>query len=574
MNRIVLAVLVAAAFALSGCTGIPSSSSPEKLGTVGPAAPSAQQVQGPSRNADPRTIVSEFLTASASDDPDHVAAQGFLTREAAQGWSATTLTVVDLTRIGNFTGHSVVVSGRKLGTVNAAGIYTPALQGGVDEFEFGMRRVSGQWRIDTLQNGIVLDDATFQALYQQHPLYFYDLGEHHLVPDPRYSAISDPAALANWLVGQLAAGPRPELQAAVRTELPVNTDPSAVKVVFDAPVQIQVPGAAQLLPAKRDRLAAQVAITLQSVVGGSFAIVDNGQAITVPSTGAKTFSASDFASAVAPLNESPALYYVTPSGRVVTEDGTPIPGPAGAGGYRLTSVALAQDGSTDLRIAGTTGARNNARLLVGTMGAGLTATSVHGLLSRPAWVPGIAEVWVGDGPRIYRVDSTGHVRAVPVTSTGSAVDGAVSAVRFSPDGTRVAMVLTSATDEGQVAQVWVGAVIRTGGGSGQVRVDSLTPISPQGVAVSDVAWNDQLKLFTIGRTIASGDSSVFEVQVDGSLWTARGISNLPQAPDSITVAENEVAWVSAGGTVWAQRAGAWVSPGTGPTSGSNPVYLE
>ena len=54
----------------------------------------------------------------------------------------------------------------------------------------------------------------------------------------------------------------------------------------------------------------------------------------------------------------------------------------------------------------------------------------------------------------------------------------------------------------------------------------------------------------------------------------RNVADLPQAPDSITVAESEDAWVSAGQTVWVQRAGSWTFPGSGPTQGTDPVYLE
>jgi hypothetical protein len=294
----------------------------------------------------------------------------------------------------------------------------------------------------------------------------------------------------------------------------------------------------------------------------------------VPSAGGTKFSASDFPSAVAAPNDSPALYYVNGGGRIVNEDGSTIGGRAGSANYQFSSVAMAHNGSADLRVAATVGNSANARLFVGTLDKGLDPTSVRGSLSRPTWAPGRDEVWLGAGAKLLELDLQGHVRPVPLTASGSTVDGNVTAVRFSPDGARVAVVLTNSTAAGPVAQVWIGSVIRTGEGAGQVRVDSLTPITPQDVAVTDVAWNDQLKLFTIGRILASGESSVFEVQVDGSLWTARGIGNLPQAPDSITVAENEVAWVSAGGTVWAQRAGNWVSPGTGPTSGTNPVYLE
>jgi dipeptidyl aminopeptidase/acylaminoacyl peptidase len=177
---------------------------------------------------------------------------------------------------------------------------------------------------------------------------------------------------------------------------------------------------------------------------------------------------------------------------------------------------------------------------------------------------------VGDGPLVYRVQLNGRRSVVPVTGTNGAVSGRVTALRFSPEGTRVAVVLT-ATDG--TAQVWVGSVVRTRAQGGQVRVDSLEPVTPQGVAVTDVAWNDQLKLFAIGRDLTTGDPSVYEVQVDGSLWTPRGISNLP-VPDSITVAQNEVAWVSAGGTVWAQQASAWTSRGTEGAFCTNPIYLE
>jgi hypothetical protein len=121
--------------------------------------------------------------------------------------------------------------------------------------------------------------------------------------------------------------------------------------------------------------------------------------------------------------------------------------------------------------------------------------------------------------------------------------------------------------------VWVGAVVRS---PAQVRVDSLEQITPQGIAIKDVAWNDALKLFVIGRVVSSGETNIFEVQVDGSLWTPRNISGLPSAPDSITVAENQVAWVSAGQAIWVQRAGSWANPGpiNGQTNGTNPVYLE
>jgi len=110
--------------------------------------------------------------------------------------------------------------------------------------------------------------------------------------------------------------------------------------------------------------------------------------------------------------------------------------------------------------------------------------------------------------------------------------------------------------------------------AGQVRVDSLEPITPLGLVISDVAWNDQLKLFVIGKSSLTGDTNIFEVQVDGSLWTPRSIANLPADPNTITVASGAPAWVSVGTTVWTQPGGTWAPPGNDVTDGTDPVYAE
>jgi hypothetical protein len=572
VKRALLALAVAV-LGLSACTGVPTSSAPEVVSTLGSAVPSQTATITPTPGADPRTIVAEFLAANASTDAHHAAAHAFLAPEAVQRWSDTTVTVVDSIQVGNYLEDAVNVTGRRVGTVNAAGVYTPdplGTGGGGERqsFPYGVAKVKGEYRITRPNNGLIISDSQFLRTYQQRTLYYFDLAEKYLVPDPRYTTLTDGPRLANWLVGQLADGPRPELQNAVTSELPADIDPARVTVTSGSPPQVNVAGAAALDPAVRNRLAAQLAMTLQPAIVGGLSIVDSGRPVSIPEVSANTFTASEFDSVLPPSStQPPALYYVV-NGRVVDVQHMPVRGPVGNGAYQLSSVALARiKGSTDLLVAGTSGTPDEARLLVGSLSSGLRTTSVRGQLSRPSWAPNVNEVWFGWGAHLYRAGPTGAPAVVPIN--GSTVAGRVTAIRFSPEGSRVALVLNNSDGK----RLWIGSVVRDPAGGG-VRVDNLEPVSPQNVAITDVAWNDELKLFTIGRTSAGGDTNVFELQVDGSLWTPRGTTNLPEAPDSITVAENEVAWVSAGGTVWAQQAGTWVSPGQGTTVGSNPVYVE
>lgn len=583
MKRLLAAVSAAGLLALTGCTGVPTSSQPQVLKSVNLNRPSAATAITPTPGANPREIVQEFLSANVSQDKRYSAARTFLTPAAKNRWTDTTVTIVNTLQIGNFDigDDTVTVRGGTVGTVSSTGVYAPVLQGDgsggpILPFGFVMKQIGGQWRIDSLPPGLLLAESDFQQIYQQHNLYYYDLTGTHLIPDPRYTALADPAALASWLVQQLVSGPGPELQNVVGSDIPAQTDPRRVSLTMGQVTQIEIPGASQLDPGTLNHLAAQVAVTLGEVDGGqSLTITDGGRPVRIPLVGGVGFTESMFVPVPDPARPPPPLYYIRDAGHhgaVVTEQGTPLPGPLGTGQYDLTSVALARDGGSDLYAAGTTGTRADSRLLVGTQSHGLLPTAVHGALTRPSWAPGLDEVWVGAGSTIWRVSGAGTATAVSVTPASGVVAGQVIALRISPDGARVAVVLRGAAN---VAQLWVGAVVRPI--AGQVRIDNLEQISPQAISITDVAWYGAVKLFATGHSVISGAANVYEVQVDGSVWTARNIINLPDAPDSITVAENAFAWVSAGGpggTIWEQAAGSWTSPGGTYTYGSNPVYLE
>jgi hypothetical protein len=196
---------------------------------------------------------------------------------------------------------------------------------------------------------------------------------------------------------------------------------------------------------------------------------------------------------------------------------------------------------------------------------GLHKTGLEpGPLTRPTWAPGLSEAWVGDGTRLYRVGDNGK----PIAVTTGLAAGRIKAVRFSAEGSRLAMIVTG---PGNASQVWVGAVIRSGE---SVRVNNPLPITPPGYVLTDVAWNDDTTLYVIGHGPASDSTWVWQVQCDGSNLLPRASLGLPQAPDSITATRGAAAWVSAGGAVFEQKRIDWEGPNNFTISGTKPVYLE
>ena len=197
----------------------------------------------------------------------------------------------------------------------------------------------------------------------------------------------------------------------------------------------------------------------------------------------------------------------------------------------------------------------------------LEPTAVHGTLSRPSWAPGRHEVWIGNGTSLDRVTGPRSVQDVPLNVTSGKAAGRVTAVRISPDGGRVALVLSTADS----SQIYVGTIVRS---PNQVSIEDLQPISPQGVKITDVAWNDQLKLFATGSDTFTRVQQVYEVQCDGSLWTPRVSGELPGAPQRITAAAQSAIVVSVGDTIYEQQGASWQSLLNGESYGTNPVYME
>lgn len=560
---------------VAGCTGVPTDSAPLVVRTVdrgNPAGPQAKTT--PLAGAGPRDMVTDFLTAGVAADAGHSQSRQFLTNAAARKWQDSTVTVVDDTTVGVPTitgrGATVEVVGRRVGQLDATGVFSPSLKGtGIGDqetFTFELTQVDQQWRIDQLPPGVLIRQSAFERSYQARKLYFYDSGETTLVPDLRYCALSG-QALATWLLSALLAGPRPELAQAVINEVP---DQVGRPTVTDGdPIVVEMPGTSQLDANGRNRLAAQLAYTLAQVrfvPGAQFRLTDSGRPVVIPAAHGPGFAAVTF-SAAGPDSVAPGVQpYFLRGGAVIDGiDNKPVTGVLGQPGRGLTSVALRRNATGDLQVAAVAGNVLQMGSLTKLSGVALAA----GALSRPEWRPHADDVWVGVGTKgaIYRISPDGVPRSVSITSpVGGLPPGQVLALRFSTDGVRLAAVLRASDG---TTTAWMGSVITS---ASDVRIDSFEPLTPARLVVTDVAWADPTKLLVVAR--APGDQTrVWQVMSDGSALEALTNAGLPGAPTSIAAAPQQSALVSASNSIWIQRGTSWDSfPGKTPTEGTNPIY--
>ncbi len=570
-----VAMLLALCAVVAGCSGVPRSSRPEIIRAVGDNPSSTTSEIAPHPGDNPRSIVLDFLDAALSSDARHSGARQFLTTDAGGKWQDSTVTVLNAApqvspyAIDGDTA-TVTVTGQRVATIDSSGIYTPEREtngiGPVVPFTMTLRKVSGEWRISKLDNGILIRKADFENYYVARELYFFDATNSYLVPDIRYTSLKD-QALADWLLTQLLAGPRPELASAVQTEVPDQVDPRRVNIAVKSPISVEIPGASQLDSPGLQRLAIQIAFTFDPVkYAAEFTLTDSGKPLTIPNVGAE-FSTLSFPGFNIDNNSTASAPYFLRSGELVSgANDKPVPGPAGSGSYNLASVAVQEQPTGALLLAALT---TKGTLLTGAATSALSQVTLpKGAQSRPDFQPGTTDVWLGVGGRIVRVtaDHVAHLVQIPA-SLGGLPTGRIAALRFSPDGARIAVVVDS-VDGTRAA--WIGSVIRT---DSAVSVADFTPVTPAGLAVSDVSWKNSTTLYLIASD-SGAEAQVWTVWSDGSYLDTIATANLPRGLQGIASASEEPAIVTTDGpSVWVQSGSGWAAlTGAEQTYGYAPVY--
>jgi hypothetical protein len=576
--------LAAVLLVLTGCTGIPSSSAPQVVRTVGRSStPDATETThiAPQPEDSPHEVVSNFVLAGSDAGALHSTARQFLTTRASTGWKDNPTVILEEANTGDavISGDTatVPVTGRRIGQLDANGIFSPTLKGmgtgDLETFNFNLVRTSIGWRIDHLQPGVLIDSQSFTRYYQPRALYFMDSTQSIVVPDLRYSPLPH-GQLANWLLTELIAGPRPDLAQSVINAVPDQVAKPSVQI--GNPTIVDLPGVGQLDVASRNALATQLAFTLGQVddvefSGGRLEITDSGKPVPIPAASGLQFPTGSFCSAstepiaLCPGAGSDGELYFLRYGSVLPAN----PTLAGLPNRNFSSVALRQGSAKTLQAAGLVG---SSQLQIGSDQTFVSTRLPHPATSRPEWEPYSDNVLIGVGNRIYRVTSGGPAVPVSLTSdVGALPAGQIIAVRLSSDGDRVALVIQGPAG----GTAWVGSVVTAGS---DVRIESLTPVTPPALAVTDVAWTTSTRLALVAAE-PGAEARVWPVYSDGS-QLGRPLSNvhLPGPPTAIAGGQGQPTVVSVGSasssSIWRAVSSGWKSlSGTDALEyGSNPVY--
>lgn len=229
------AALLAAAL-LAGCAAIPGDGGvqPGRELALDPDPGVITQPDGPVAGAGPAQLVRGFLAAASSSQGDYAVAREFLTPAAAAAWQpGAGVSVVAAPPAPTEEGERVAVVAEAVARVDSAGGYHEPSAPEPLRLAFGLERVGEEWRIAETPDGIVLDRTTFDQVFAEFPVYFYDPAFRRLVPDLRWFPAD--SATATRVVRAVLSGPAAWLgDGVLLSAIPAGTELSVAAVTVAA----------------------------------------------------------------------------------------------------------------------------------------------------------------------------------------------------------------------------------------------------------------------------------------------------------------------------------------------------
>lgn len=515
-------MLVMAVGLTCGCTVIPVGA-PTIVEEAPVGDPMLKQfvrmVASPPRNEwSPQAVVEGMLAAMAAypDDPETL--MKYFTSQRRSTWSAAgPVTVIDAAQLKEENGK-IRLTGNKIARIDNDDRYVP-MTGKLDR-EVVLKKEGGGWRVDAMDDGILLTAADVARAYRSTRLYFLNGAPtpDGLVGDPVHLRLKPTENYAETIVERLLRGPSSALRGAVGSALPEHLSVDSV-TASDERVVINLTGAIDP-ETDMNGLKAQLRWSLDSVA--------SGRTIEVQ-IDSEPFTSSD-PMLIAPnfkedwLTTRVGTAYYTSGGEVHTMGGegpgNPVNGPAGQPNS-YTDLAISRNGG---QVAG--GAKDGIWVTKVAPGVQWDLAIEGSRLTAPSWHRD-GSLWTYDkrSGAVLRRDNP-EVPGTPVRVAAPALDGLdVTDLRLARDGVRVAVGVGASV-------VKVGAI--TGGSSAMMlgNFETLLTVN-DGEEIRDIAWRDGEHLLVlvsskagqIVKEINVGDGETTQLTSDKRLKTIAALGD-------------------------------------------------
>ena len=505
--------------------------------------------RGPQDGMSPEQIVRGFLDASASFEGDHAVARQFLTTKASMTWQPDGGVLVyegnaQLSERGN----TIVLNATQAGTVSSIGTLELA-DAGTEIYEtFELERVSGQWRIAVLPDGLVLSESDVERAFRALSVYFFNPDFSTLVPDARLVPVLGPGQ-ATTLIRMLLEGPSRWLSPAVRTAIPDGVELTIDAVPIETGVaNVDLTSAVRTTDdATRRAMSQQIVWTLRQLADvRAVSITTSGVALPVP--GVTSPQPRDAWPAVDPSGLLPgAAAFALAEGELVRL----------APDEPVTASASEANTFVNLTIDRTTKEAAAVDAAGALWRGSLGADAELALIAPDAGIS--APVFDRSG-RIWGVTGTGVVRSIG--SDGDAYDIHVSGlpegavVRMvvpSRDGTRAALIVQGGTH----STLMLARIVRTSL-KAVPRITAPIRVESRLAEAFDVSWAGADTLAVLGVE-GTGSMQAFSIDIElgevaslGSPETPASITAAPGMPTLITNADGVI--FQTDGSGWVERA--------------------
>jgi len=145
---------------------------------------------GPSAGANPEEILAGFIAAGTAAQDNYRVARSYLAAETAENWNPNATVLIrageaDTVVLAEDTARYVVPVSA---SVDELGRYSESQTQTDQTLDFRFTRATGEWRISSLPDGIVLSEAAFAEGFASYRLYYFSPGYRELVPDIRWFA--------------------------------------------------------------------------------------------------------------------------------------------------------------------------------------------------------------------------------------------------------------------------------------------------------------------------------------------------------------------------------------------------